>query len=114
MDHLGSRGQDELEHAGDLLREMSVKEKGEVAGNGRASLQTVNASLTPVTGERELGRKSLRQQCISARPTGAPELRGCLLVAACVKQDGPVLYPYCTAQPLAGSSLGDTNGEVGP
>lgn len=64
--------------------------------------------------EKELGRKSLRQQCSSARPGGIPELRGCLLETACVKQDGPELYPHCCAQSQqAGSSLGDTSGEVG-
>lgn len=74
-----------------------------------------NARLTPVKGarEKELGRKSLRQQCSSARPGGIPELRGCLLETACVKQDGPELYLHCCTQPLAGSSLGDTSGEVG-
>ena len=74
-----------------------------------------NASLTPVKGarEKELGRKSLRQQCSSARPGGIPELRDCLLETACVKQDGPELYLHCCAQPLAGSSLVDTSGEVG-
>ena len=57
--------------------------------------------------EKELGRKSLRQ------PGGIPELRGCLLETACVKQDGPELYPHCCAQSQAGSSVGDTSGEVG-